>query len=446
MYEITSAKADNNKTTKRSDVTIKHSLNKGKDSSSCGSCSVCKSLHSPRISSQSVSSILSYAKSMGKESCAASFMQKNYGNRFTANMLSQPSIQKKCSCGGSCTKCKGEEEAEKVSMGIMKMSKPSAISYQPPANNDEKSQISEIMSNKGSGQGLDENTRSFMGERFGYDFSHVRLHTDSYAARKSNELNAMAFTIGRDIFFNAGRYNASIIDGKRLLAHELTHVIQQKDKKPQSAKIQRSVVVNPNTAAADDILSQFRFLCTDVNFDRSGQTITVDQSSNASKSCECLTDVVGDTSRTYTINVRDVVGSTEVETLYDGTTAGVPMPDFFPNTAIGTNPDITLPSAGSNPEFGILLTSGNAFWRPRWRVLVHELCGHARMIQSGGGKGCRPGHDVTIDTENDIAAEHGGPARGHFTDRRQGESFHNTVGDRSRIVFWLCNGLHYEGP
>lgn len=92
----------------------------------------------------------------------------------------------------------------------------------------EHAQISEIMSNKGSGHGLDDSTSSFMKERFGYDFSHVRLHTDSYAARKSNELNAEAFTIGRDVFFNAGRYNPSSMDGKSLLAHELTHVVQQK--------------------------------------------------------------------------------------------------------------------------------------------------------------------------------------------------------------------------
>lgn len=229
-----SARIENSKTTKKSDSTVNHYLNKGKDLSSCGSCSACKSLHSPQMSSQSASSALSYAKAMGKESCAALFMQRNYGNRFTSSALSRPStvsslpsIQKKCSCGGSCSKCKGEEEAEKISMSIMKMSKPSAISYQPSANNDEQTQISEIMSSKGLGHGLDDNTRSFMGERLGYDFSHVRLHNDTYAARKSNELNAEAFTIGRDVFFNAGRYKPSSGEGKKLLSHELTHVVQQ---------------------------------------------------------------------------------------------------------------------------------------------------------------------------------------------------------------------------
>lgn len=239
MYEKTSAKTENNKkTSKKDNATNKHSLNKSKNSSSCGSC---RSLSSPRLSSENASSVLSHAKAMGKESCAVSFMQRNYGNRFTASVLS-PTIQRKCSCGGSCSRCKGEEEADKVSMSIMKMESPaishkpyairhtpSVISYKSSAINqpDEQGVISDIMASKGSGQRLDNNTGSFMGQRFGHNFSHVRVHNDNYAARKSNELNAEAFTIGRDIFFNAGRYNPSSTGGKQLLAHELTHVVQQ---------------------------------------------------------------------------------------------------------------------------------------------------------------------------------------------------------------------------
>lgn len=125
------------------------------------------------------------------------------------------------------------------------------------------------------------------------------------------------------------------------------------------------------------------------------------------------------------------------------------MHSFLPHTVPGTNPNITLPLANSDPEFGIFLTKGSANWRPRWRVLAHELCSHARLNQrtgAGGRKGNRPKHDVTIDTENAITAEHGEPPRGHFADVRQGESFHNEKGDRSKIVFWLKNGLHYEPP
>lgn len=211
-------------------------LNKDKGVNSCNSCGVCNRLRSPHSSSEGALLALSQAKAIGKESCAASFMQKNYGNGFTAKLLSrpsavggQPTIQKKCSCGGSCQNCKGEEEAEKISMSIMKMEsgQQSVAGGRRTADSGEHVQISEIMSSKGSGHGLDDNTRSFMGKRFGYDFSHVRLHNDSYAARKSNELNAEAFTIGRDVFFNQGRYSPSSTQGKQLLAHELTHVVQQ---------------------------------------------------------------------------------------------------------------------------------------------------------------------------------------------------------------------------
>ncbi|NTU41452.1 MAG: DUF4157 domain-containing protein [Nitrospirales bacterium] len=107
-------------------------------------------------------------------------------------------------------------------MTIMKLSSDSQRS-----DRGEEAQIGEIMSNKGSGRMLDDNARFVMEQRLGYDFSHVRIHADNYAARKSNELSAEAFTIGSDVFFNAGRYNPPSIEGQRLLAHELTHVVQQ---------------------------------------------------------------------------------------------------------------------------------------------------------------------------------------------------------------------------
>jgi hypothetical protein len=86
-----------------------------------------------------------------------------------------------------------------------------------------------IQSLKSGGQPLPEANRWFMERRFGIDFSGVRLHTDSDAAQMSRELNAQAFTIGRDIYFGVGKYSPSTSSGKRLLAHELTHVVQQDD-------------------------------------------------------------------------------------------------------------------------------------------------------------------------------------------------------------------------
>ncbi len=86
---------------------------------------------------------------------------------------------------------------------------------------------SRLASQKGSGSPLDEQTRSFMEPRFGNDFSSVRVHTDSSSVQMNQELGAQAFTHGQDVYFGAGKYNPKVDDGKQLLAHELTHVVQQ---------------------------------------------------------------------------------------------------------------------------------------------------------------------------------------------------------------------------
>jgi hypothetical protein len=77
------------------------------------------------------------------------------------------------------------------------------------------------------GKPLDPATRAFMEQRFGYDFSQVRVHTDSKAAESARALNAMAYTFGRDVVFGPGRYSPMTSSGTKLLAHELTHVVQQ---------------------------------------------------------------------------------------------------------------------------------------------------------------------------------------------------------------------------
>jgi Domain of unknown function (DUF4157) len=77
------------------------------------------------------------------------------------------------------------------------------------------------------GSPLDGAIRSFMESRFGFDFSDVRVHTDERAAKSANKMNALAYTVGQDIYFGAGQYSATREEGKKLLAHELVHVIQQ---------------------------------------------------------------------------------------------------------------------------------------------------------------------------------------------------------------------------
>jgi hypothetical protein len=74
---------------------------------------------------------------------------------------------------------------------------------------------------------LPESTRAFFEPRFGADFSQVRVHTDSNAAESARGVNALAYTLGRDVVFGAGSYAPGTTGGNRLLAHELTHVVQQ---------------------------------------------------------------------------------------------------------------------------------------------------------------------------------------------------------------------------
>ena len=77
------------------------------------------------------------------------------------------------------------------------------------------------------GQPLDANTRNFMETRFGYDFSHVRVHTDQRAAESAWDVDALAYTSGQNVVFGAGQYAPGTQSGRKLLAHELAHTIQQ---------------------------------------------------------------------------------------------------------------------------------------------------------------------------------------------------------------------------
>jgi hypothetical protein len=78
-----------------------------------------------------------------------------------------------------------------------------------------------------SGQPLDASTRAFFEPRFGHDFSRVRVHTDEKAAESARAVNARAYTVGDNVVMGSGHYLPSSSSGRRLLAHELTHVVQQ---------------------------------------------------------------------------------------------------------------------------------------------------------------------------------------------------------------------------
>ncbi|MGB9750789.1 eCIS core domain-containing protein [Roseiflexus castenholzii] len=86
---------------------------------------------------------------------------------------------------------------------------------------------SDIDAMHGGGAPLDRETRAFMEPRFGHDFSQVRIHADARAATVARSLDALAFTVGNDIAFALGQYQPGSDEGRALLAHELTHTIQQ---------------------------------------------------------------------------------------------------------------------------------------------------------------------------------------------------------------------------
>ncbi|MDN3670812.1 DUF4157 domain-containing protein [Echinicola jeungdonensis] len=94
---------------------------------------------------------------------------------------------------------------------------------------------SRLNQSKGAGNSMDVDTKQEMESGFGADFSHVNIHTDDRAIQMSKEVGAQAFTHGNDIYFNQGKYDPTNQAGKYLLAHELTHTIQQK------GRVQRKV-------------------------------------------------------------------------------------------------------------------------------------------------------------------------------------------------------------
>ena len=126
-----------------------------------------------------------------------------------------------------CSACEGEHIQKKSladTITPMIQRKRTTANDEATASNAITNQIN---SSRGGGSAMDKSTANFMGNRFGADFSGVRIHTGSKAIQMSRSLNAQAFTVGNDIYFNEGKYNPSDNSGKHLLAHELTHTLQQ---------------------------------------------------------------------------------------------------------------------------------------------------------------------------------------------------------------------------
>ncbi len=141
-----------------------------------------------------------------------------------------------------CAHCEEEEKAQRTPF-IQRQATDTAAGKAP----DHVSQS--IRSSAGKGQPMGRDTRSFMESRFGADFSGVRIHTSGEAAGLADSIHAKAFTVGNDIWFNSGAYAPGTTEGQHLLAHELTHTLQQGGtirRAPKSTKCPDAVVEQLN--------------------------------------------------------------------------------------------------------------------------------------------------------------------------------------------------------
>ncbi len=165
------------------------------------------------------------------------------------------------------TDCEQEEELQMKPLVQMKAhSSESGQEVQPWVQQ-------QIESSRGGGQPLRDETRSLMENGIGANFEGVKVHTDSNAVQMNRDLGARAFTVGNDVYFNSGEYSPETGEGQRLLAHELTHTVQQG---ASAESIQREVIEMPEMRVRGGGVPDRSSLAGD-NADPSGMTISPDQ-------------------------------------------------------------------------------------------------------------------------------------------------------------------------
>lgn len=150
-----------------------------------------------------------------------------YGGRdaVAAQVMAAPSdrLQRQCSdCAQSDKPGSAPVEAEQQDEALQR--KESTVGEATLAG----SQAAAITRSQGAGQPLPTTEQHFFSRRMGADFSNVRVHQDAQTNALFRSLSARAFTVGRDLYFGPGEYQPSTADGRRLIAHELTHVMQQR--------------------------------------------------------------------------------------------------------------------------------------------------------------------------------------------------------------------------
>lgn len=221
----------------------------------------------------------------------------------------QGTLQRVCACGnhamagGECTACARkktmlqrkltmgagndplEREADRIAGQVMTMRVATAagtVSSRIQRAGQQAGQMDSIPASvdrvlTGSGRPLDLTLRQDMEQRFGHDFSRVRIHTGDTAAQSAREVNAHAYTVGHDIVFGAGRFVPGTFDGRRLIAHELTHVLQQSGVSGMGGDrmeaahcplLQRDLALEPTNPNAQEVNLTAQQIRDAINFNR----------------------------------------------------------------------------------------------------------------------------------------------------------------------------------
>jgi hypothetical protein len=168
------------------------------------------------------------------------------GNQAVLRMLNRNAgigarLERRCSCeksgggSGQCAECAAKNRLERSAKDR------APISAVPPI-------VHQVL--RSAGQPIDTATRAAMERRFGYDFAGVRFHIGSEAEQSAAAVNALAYTVGHHVVFGAGQYSPHTDDGRRLIAHELAHVVQQRDWADSGARPDR--ISSPNDAGEQE--------------------------------------------------------------------------------------------------------------------------------------------------------------------------------------------------
>lgn len=167
-------------------------------------------------------------------------------------------LQRKCDCGqhmssGSCSSC--GKSSSNLSSPPMLQARLRIRNFNSETKSSNPNDLPEVINEAISSpsQPLNTSIRSHMESNFGQEFGHVRVHTGTRAAKSARAVNALAYTVGRDIVFGAGQYSTQFTQGRKLLAHELAHVVQQGGVSMSSARV---VTANPRFEQEADAVAK----------------------------------------------------------------------------------------------------------------------------------------------------------------------------------------------